>query len=221
MFVLRNSGMLLRSSSLQVRTMVTPTAPRPKAQLRRLGQKIRRAALGESIWPAITLSRDDTIFSIQQAVFGYDRGGEGYIDFTKPIRPGKQQVPVRTGRKWMALAKVKSRLAEWYPPDIVGTVRTRHERMFRNNPRATMNEQLGPHQVQAVMAEKFGPFLPYSTGFERALLRAKAEKIVNYPIYLQRTGLTQAQRRKALYNIERSADGKGKPKKGESKRKKK
>jgi hypothetical protein len=57
--------------------MVTPTAPYPKAKLRKQAQKIRASALGKTMWPAITLSRDDTIYDIQKQVFGYDRGGEG------------------------------------------------------------------------------------------------------------------------------------------------
>jgi hypothetical protein len=216
--------MLLRRlphSFFQVRFM---TARRPKyehAEAREHNAGSRLVALGKREWPALTASPDNLVFSIQQAVFGYDRGGEGFIAPGKKLLPGKKPVPVRTGRKLARKLEAVPRFTEWYPQDLLGKLRFREMRMMKKHPQAQIASYLGPHQVKGYGEEDFGPYQQFTPEAERARRRARAQFVLNaVSVDADASALTSTeQERRRIENIQALRKrGKAAPKKGQGKR---
>lgn len=205
----------------QVRHM---TARRPKyehAENRASNTAARLTALGQREWPAITLSRDDVVFSIQQTVFGYDRGGEGFARPGFKVAPGKTPVPARTGRKYLKKAAFVPKFSEWYPPDYLGTVRFKEMRMMKKSPEHEIATYLGTHKMKEHGEEDFGPFQIYEPNHERAIRRTRAHRVLeSVKEDPELTALTSTEEeRRRLDTIEALRKrGKAAPKKGQGKR---
>lgn len=200
-------------------TVRRPKYEHAEARERNIGSRL--TALGQRQWPAITASPDDFIFSIQQKVFGYDRGGEGFVRPGAVVRPGKKPVPVRTGRKLARKLEAPPRLSEWYPLDFLGKLRFQEMRAMRKNPVAEIESYLGPHKIKAAGEEDFGPFLELSPEFERARRRTRAQLILDsVTVDAEASALTttEAERRRVDTIQALRKRGKAAPKKGQGKR---
>jgi hypothetical protein len=221
--------MLLSSSSrtrlpnlfLQVRHF---TARRPKyeqAELREEKHNLRAWALGKRTWPAITASQDDVIFSIQQKVFGYDRGGEGIVPEGMVLRPGKKPVPVKTGRKLARKLEVTPSFSSWYPIDSLGKLRYQEIRAMKSNPKQQIEGYLGIHKVKGLGEEEFGPFPELTPEWERARMRSRAYRVLqSVQINASVTALEKldSERRREQRIMALRKRGKAAPKKGQGKR---
>jgi len=206
---------------VQVRHMVARRPKYENAALRVQSANVRLTALGARTWPALTASPDSVVFSIQQSVFGYDRGGEGVVPEGMVVRPGKKPVPVRTGRKQARKANAVPNLTAWYPTDLLGKYRFQEMRAMKKNPVAEVESYLGSHKVKAYGEEAFGPHLELTPEWERARMRMRAQRVLqSVQANPQLTALDKldADRRREKTIAGLRKRGKGAPKKGQGKR---
>lgn len=168
---------------------------------------------------AITQSLLPEIFAIQQQVFGYDRGGEGFVPEGVVVREGKTLVPVRTGRKLMKKSLFPKNSLSWYIPDMMGRERYREMRLMRKSPNYWINERLDGNALQGqVGKEMFGPFPPNTTGAWLSRSRKRISDVMAFKPNETALTSTAQERFQRTRIIGLRKRGKGAPKKGQGKR---